>query len=107
MEKIDFDESSPLQVYAHRWLEKEGFFDEDAPYDGMLGEAVFELINNEEISQLADAILRLEYPTYENAIYPMQNAFKRLKIQIELTLRSWLIMHNLLEVMEDKEIGGK
>jgi len=44
MEKIDFDESSPLQAYAHRWLEKEGFFDEGAPYDGMLGKAVFELI---------------------------------------------------------------
>jgi hypothetical protein len=52
-------------------------------------------ITDEDISQLADAILRLEYPTYENAIYPMQNAFRRLKMQIELTLRNWLIMHNL------------
>jgi hypothetical protein len=44
MEKIDFDTSSPLQVYAYRWLEKEGFLDKDAPYDGMLGKAVLELI---------------------------------------------------------------
>jgi len=32
MKKIDFDESSPLQSYAHRWLEKKGFLDESAPF---------------------------------------------------------------------------
>jgi hypothetical protein len=53
-------------------------------------------ITDEDISQLADAILRLEYPTYDNAVYPMQNAFRRLKMQIELTLRNWLIVHNQL-----------
>jgi hypothetical protein len=44
MEKIDFDESSPLQTYAYKWLKSRGLFDEDSDYNGMLGKAILELV---------------------------------------------------------------
>ena len=44
MEKIEFDKSSTLQTYAYDWLKSRGLFDEDSDYNGMLGEAVLELV---------------------------------------------------------------
>ena len=44
MKEIKFDKTSPLQSYAYEWLRSKGLFDEDADYDGMIGEAVMELI---------------------------------------------------------------
>ena len=42
--KVEFDRSSPLQSYAYEWLKRQGLFDDDSDYGGMLGDAVFELI---------------------------------------------------------------
>jgi hypothetical protein len=62
--------------------------------------------NDEDISQLADEILRIEYPTYENAPYWMQHAFKTLKTQIEAKLKSWFIAHGLIntEAIKNEKI---
>jgi len=42
--EIEFDKSSQLQAYAYKWLRSRGLFDEDSDYDGMLGEAILELV---------------------------------------------------------------
>jgi len=42
--EIKSDKSSPLQTYAYDWLKSRGFFDEDSDYEGMLGEAILELV---------------------------------------------------------------
>jgi len=38
------DKTSPLQMYAYEWLNNHGLFDEDSDYDGMVREAVLELV---------------------------------------------------------------
>jgi len=63
------------------------------------------VFNDEDISQLADEILRVEYPEYENAPQYMQHAFRALKTRIESKLWHWFITHGLIntEVIKNEK----
>jgi len=53
-------------------------------------------VNGADISGLADEILRIEYPAYENAPQYMQHAFRTRRTQIELKVRNWLVARGLM-----------
>jgi hypothetical protein len=53
-------------------------------------------INDADISELADEILRIEYPTYENTSQYMQHVFRTRRMQIELKVRNWLATHGVI-----------
>jgi len=43
-----------------------------------------------DLDKLADEIIRLEFPTYEQAIPPLRNAIMRKKARIKLILERYL-----------------
>ena len=60
-------------------------------------------ISDIAIGELADRIVRLEYPTYEKAIPPLQFSIRRLRYMIELVIRHWLIEQNLIRLEKVQE----
>jgi len=64
------------------------------------------IFSDEDISQLADEILRIEYPIYDSTPQWMQDMFNMLKMKIEFKLRNWLATHNLINNMVAYKEGG-
>lgn len=61
----------------------------------------------DEIDKLADKIIRVEYPTYEQAIPPLRNAIIRKKQQIKLILEEYIKhkVHKLIREIEEEMRG--